>query len=108
MTLTAMPWVFCRVVSARLRISLATTEKPLPASPAWAASIAAFMARRLVWDAIFPITAISSRIAWAEFAISSMETEVWAMRAMLEDDTSLREATVPSLLCERSSRRLIA
>ena len=32
--------------------SLATTAKPLPASPARAASMVALSARRLVWDAI--------------------------------------------------------
>ena len=35
--------------SASLRTSAATTAKPLPCSPALAASIAAFKASRLVW-----------------------------------------------------------
>ena len=38
--------------SARLLISSATTAKPLPASPALAASIAAFKAKRLVCSVI--------------------------------------------------------
>ncbi len=37
---------------ARFRTSSATTAKPLPASPARAASTAAFKANRLVWKAI--------------------------------------------------------
>jgi len=39
--------------SANFRISSATTAKPLPDSPACAASIAAFIAKRLVWLATF-------------------------------------------------------
>ena len=42
--------------SASFLISSATTAKPLPASPAWAASIAAFIANRFVCDAICWIT----------------------------------------------------
>jgi hypothetical protein len=41
---------------ARFRTSSATTAKPLPASPARAASTAAFKARRLVWNAISSMT----------------------------------------------------
>ena len=54
MTLSWVPIVFDweDEVSESFLISSATTEKPFPASPAWAASIAAFIARRLVWDAI--------------------------------------------------------
>ena len=44
--------------AARLRTSSATTAKPLPASPALAASTAAFKARILVWKAISSITLI--------------------------------------------------
>ena len=40
--------------------SLATTAKPLPASPARAASIVAFSASRLVWPAIVSISCTTS------------------------------------------------
>jgi hypothetical protein len=53
---------------ARLRTSSATTAKPLPASPARAASTAAFSASRLVWKAISSMTlmilAVSSELFW--------------------------------------------
>jgi len=44
------------VFSASFRTSSATTAKPRPASPARAASMAAFKARRLVWSAISEMT----------------------------------------------------
>ena len=44
--------------SAKFLISSATTEKPLPASPALAASIAAFKASRLVWEEILLINGL--------------------------------------------------
>ena len=47
---------------ARLRTSPATTAKPLPCSPARAASTAAFSASKLVWKAISSITPIISAI----------------------------------------------
>src|SRR6267142_1235892 len=50
--------------SASLRTSEATTAKPLPASPARAASIAAFSARRLVCSAISLISSSTSPIFW--------------------------------------------
>ncbi len=49
-------WVACTERSASRRTSSATTAKPLPASPARAASMAALRASRLVWSAIPSIT----------------------------------------------------
>ena len=43
---------------ARLEISVATTAKPLPASPALAASMDALRARRDVWSATLLISSV--------------------------------------------------
>ncbi len=48
-------------VCERLRISLAMTAKPRPLSPACAASMAALMAKMLVWAAIGPTSLVMSR-----------------------------------------------
>ena len=55
---------------ARLPISGATTEKPLPASPALAASILAFNASKLVWEEIAIIASVNSLILDTDFASS--------------------------------------
>jgi len=52
------------------RTSEATTAKPLPASPARAASIPAFKASRLVWKAISSITPMMWVISVDDLAIS--------------------------------------
>ena len=46
--------------SANFRISSATTANPFPVSPAWAASMAAFIANRFVWSAMFKIMLLAS------------------------------------------------
>ena len=52
----AISCVACTDRSARRRTSSATTAKPLPASPARAASIVALSASRFVWSAIPSMT----------------------------------------------------
>ncbi len=51
----AVSFAACADRCARLRTSSATTAKPMPASPARAASTAAFSARMFVWNAISSI-----------------------------------------------------
>ena len=50
---------------ARLLTSPATTAKPFPASPARAASMVAFSAKRLVWLAMSLIRLTTSPMLWA-------------------------------------------
>jgi hypothetical protein len=57
-----MSFAACDERCARLRTSEATTAKPRPASPARAASTAAFKASRLVCRAISSITLMMSEI----------------------------------------------
>src|SRR2546426_43486 len=57
---------------ARLRTSDATTAKPLPCSPARAASTAAFSARMLVWNAMPSITPMMSTIFFDDALIELM------------------------------------
>ncbi len=73
LTLVSILVAFSVDCAARLRISSATTAKPFPDSPAWAASIAAFIASRLVRSAIsWMIVTVSDtlptleRISWME------------------------------------------
>ena len=51
---------------ARLRTSSATTANPMPASPARAASTAAFSARMLVWNAISSIVRMIFETFWLD------------------------------------------
>ena len=57
--------------SASLRTSAATTAKPLPCSPARAASMAAFSASRLVWRAISSMIEILLAISFIAATASS-------------------------------------
>ncbi len=62
---------------ARLEISVATTAKPLPASPARAASMLAFKASRLVWLATFVIISIMVCILAVCSASSFISSTAW-------------------------------
>ena len=53
-----LPEEFC-VPMLRFLISSATTANPLPASPALAASMEAFKAKRLVWEVMLSIVPVS-------------------------------------------------
>ncbi len=53
-----MLWTDCFEFSASFLTSPATTENPLPASPALAASIAAFSESKFVWLAIWLIESV--------------------------------------------------
>ncbi|MNL49786.1 hypothetical protein D3C87_1727440 [compost metagenome] len=66
---------------ARARTSWATTAKPLPASPARAASTPAFSARRLVWKAISSTTLMI-------LPISPVAPSMRSMAAMASDTTA--------------------
>ncbi|MNT32873.1 hypothetical protein D3C72_1687750 [compost metagenome] len=59
---------------AKLRTASATTAKPLPCSPARAASTAAFNAKRFVWKAISSITEMISSIFFDDEEISCIDS----------------------------------
>ncbi len=68
--------------SDRLRTSSATTAKPRPASPARAASMAAFSASRLVWSAIDFTSSSSAKMpsrCWAIWSICCTVVLLWPL-----------------------------
>ena len=69
MTISSVERAVC---TARAFTSLATTEKPRPASPARAASMVAFSASRLVRSAMSAIMRVMAPMAWARPVSSSM------------------------------------
>ena len=76
--------------SASLRTSVATTAKPLPCSPARAASTAAFSARRSVFCAISPMTVTLVAIFFIAMIVSptasppalALVADRWAMASV--------------------------
>ncbi len=79
---------------ASSRTSWATTAKPLPASPARAASTPAFSASRLVWKAISSMTPMMLLISREDFSIWPMAST--ALR------TILPECSAPRFVCATS------
>ena len=86
-TLSKVPIIFCKlfsmlpefvfVPSESFLISPATTAKPAPAFPAWAATIAAFIANKLVLSLISSMADIMSLIE-----------AIFVLRTLITDNTS--------------------
>ena len=78
--------------SASLRISSATTANPAPAVPAWAASIAAFIASMFVWFAMLRMIAeVSIRAADSSANLFVISTDLTTTaRPFSADSESLR------------------
>ena len=98
--------------SARPRTSSATTAKPLPASPARAASIAAFSASRLVCSAIVVIVStmppiLRERAEKSSIAASTAALES-AIRRMLSVASSAVRAPSAAALRALSAASLVA
>jgi hypothetical protein len=70
--LSLISWVASAVCLASSLISFATTAKPLPASPALAASMVALRARRFVCSEISVIVSVTLLISWAALPSSSI------------------------------------
>ena len=107
----AVFWAALALSSARLLTSCATTEKPLPASPARAASIAAFKDKRLVCSAIssmllimspiFAEPALISDIAWIIDCICWLQASAF-FSASKERRFALEALSAVSLTCSET------
>ena len=73
----AVSFAACAERCARLRTSSATTANPIPASPARAASTAAFNARMLVWNAISSIALMVFATLLPDSLIAAIEPTIW-------------------------------
>ena len=73
---SAVSFAASALLAARLLTSSATTAKPLPASPALAASTAAFRARMLVWNAISSMVLIILEILEEDLLIPCIATVI--------------------------------
>ena len=78
---------------ARLFTSLATTAKPLPASPARADSMVALSASRLVWLAIAWISCTTVPIRSAESDSARIKVSVRFASSLAWSDTETERAT---------------
>ncbi len=104
LTFSAMRRPVSPDIADSLRTSCASTPKPRPLSPAWAASIAALMASRLVWAAMFATSAAiccSSSTKRFRFWTSVCMAPLLAIAPRSESST-LRSAW---LLCSKTPTR---